>query len=133
MFDSMEFTKNNTVSKTNFNFTRGLRISICCLSKLLLWLYVLKANGITSGSLLLTVLSNLLQANQRLEHDPYRRALRSMCSRTGINDKVGEHSVGRGGAGFCNYMLRWDLFFIFRSFKWQYLQNMLLYIGIEDK
>ncbi len=53
--------------------------------------------------------------------------------RVGISGHLSEHSARRGGIGYYYYLLRWDIIAIFRCFKWDSLQHMLIYIGIEDK
>ncbi len=72
---TLEIAKNNANTRTHFTFTRGLHISICGLAALLRWLCVLKAFGITSVPLFLTVVSNRLQAWRRIDHDTHRNNL----------------------------------------------------------
>jgi len=130
---TLEYTKNNVSTKSHFVFSRGLHISICGLSALLRWLCVLRTFGIFSGPLFPKVVSNRLQPQYRMEHESYRRTLKSICSRAGISDNVTEHSARRGGAGYHYFVLRWDIVAMFRCFKWDTFQHMLLYIGVEDK
>ena len=106
-------------------------ISICGLSALLGWLCVLRAHKVCNGSLFLQVRSNVLQGGTKLDGTTYGRLLRQMGEFCGI-EGLAEHSARRGGAGYHYYVLRRDLFFLYRAFSWDSLSEMLKYIGIED-
>lgn len=124
-------TKNKKKSYTYFKFSKQVDISICGLSALQGWLCVIRSFGMDEGNLFLQVSGNELQGGTELDSSTYARLLRQIGSECGING-LAEHSARRGGAGYHYFVLRRDLFFIYRTFSWESIGEMMKYIGIED-
>ena len=124
-------TKNKKRSYTYFRFSKQVDISICGLSILQGWLCVLRAYNLDEGTLFLQVTGNQLQGGTCFDGSSYARVLKDIGRECGIPG-LAEHSARRGGAGFHYFVLRKDLFFLYRAFSWESLTEMMKYIGIED-
>lgn len=60
----------------------------------------------------------MLQGGTVLDGTCYGRTLREVGEACGILG-LAEHSTRRGGAGYNYFVLRRDLYFLYRSFSWE--------------
>ncbi len=59
--------------------------------------------------------------------------LKKIAEEPGIAGNLSEHNARRGGAGYHYVVLRWDSVAMYRCFKWDCFNEMLQYIGVENK
>ena len=84
-----------------------------------------------SGNLFVQVKSNVLQSGTELDGSSYARLLRGMGQKCAIYG-LAEYSARRGGARYYYYVLRRDLFFLYRAFPWESLTELMKYGSLED-
>ena len=90
------------------------------------------AHGIRSGPLFVAVSRNELQPNRSLHRKTYAQALKDISSSCGL-PAIREHSARRGGLGYQYFVLRRDLLFLYRSYSWEDMSEMIKYLGLEDE
>eukprot|EP00171_Calliarthron_tuberculosum_P014292 IDg14292t1 len=110
---------------------RELFIEAFALEKVLVWKAVLRAHGIVSGPIFVTITSNKLYGGRKLSHSAYEDALKQFSLSCGI-PPLQEHSARRAGLGYQYFVLKKDLLFLFRSYSWDDLNEMIRYIGLTD-
>lgn len=113
-------------------FQRAVHRGFCALEKLLVWQAVLIAHGSTSGPVFVLVSKNKLYGNWMMAHSSYAANLKKISEICGIL-RLREHSARRGGLGYQYFLLRRDLLFLFRSYFWDDLLEMINYLGLEDQ
>ncbi len=79
------------------------------------------------------VVSNALQPGQRIDRDTYRQRLKKLGDEAGLAGNLSEHSSRRRGARYHYFVLRWDIVAMYRCFKWDRFNEIVQYIGVEDK
>lgn len=124
-------TKAQKKTESHLVFQRAVHRGFCPLEKILLWQAVLMAHGIRSGPMFVMISKNKLHANRPLAHSSYAGNLKVISGVCGI-PILREHSARRGGLGYLYFVLRRDLLFLFRSFLWDDVNEMIKYLGLED-
>lgn len=117
IFGVLPVTKSLRRVNTYFRFTRMVDVSICGLTALQGWICVLRSHEVLNGNLFLQVVNNRLQGGTKMNPSTYSVSLQEMGVQCGI-PALQEHSARRGGAGFHYFVLRRDLFFMYRAFSW---------------
>lgn len=125
-------TKAQKKKESYLVFQRAVHRGFCPLEKILLWQAVLLAHGITSGPVFVMISKNKLHGNRMMAHSSYAANLRTISKVCGIPN-LREHSARRGGLGYLYFVLRRDLLFLFHSFLWEDVGEMIKYLGLEDQ
>lgn len=127
----LPITKNRKRSYTYVKFSKGVDISVCRLNALMRWLCVLRAHGVADGNIFVQVTSNVLQGGTVLDGATYGRIVRSLGDKCGVQGLV-EHSARRGEQDTTVSFCATIYIFLYITFSWESLTEMMKYIGIKD-
>lgn len=132
VYGVLPITKTQKQKNSYLTFERAVHRGFCPLEKLLVWQAVLLAHGISSGPLFVLITKNELQPGRSFPHSSYADSLKVMSDSCGI-PTLKQHSARRGGLGYNYFVLRRDLLFLYRTFSWATLSEMIKYLGLEDE